>query len=286
MKLVSFELGGVASFGAVTEGGLVDLREALQRRYIDLKELLSSNALSEARQAIEGRIVDVRADRLDEVRWLPVVPNPGKIWCIGLNYAEHARETGHEVPQAPVVFLRSQDSQIGHDQAIVRPMESMQLDFEGEIAIIIGTTGRRVPERSAWDHIAGYACYQDASVRDWQRHSAQWTPGKNFWRTGGFGPWLLTRDEIPDDAEMTLVTRLNGQEVQRASTRQMIHGIAGQIAYLSTIAPLCPGDVIVTGTPGGIGARRDPPLFMQPGDVVEVEVDRIGILRNTIITDT
>lgn len=286
MKLASFEMSGVASFGAVTDDGIIDLREALHGRYADLKQLLTADALVEARHAVEGRAADVRTDRLHEVRWLPVIPNPGKIWCIGLNYAEHAIETEHEIPQAPVVFLRCHDSQVGHEQSLVRPTESTQLDFEGEIAVVIGATGRRIPERSAWNHIAGYACYQDASVRDWQRHSAQWTPGKNFWRTGGFGPWMVTRDDISDDAELTLVTRVNGEEVQRATTRQMIYGIAKQIAYLSTIAPLCPGDVIVTGTPGGIGARRVPPLFMRPGDVVEVEVDQIGTLRNAVIADT
>ena len=173
-------------------------------------------------------------------------------------------------------------AQVGHGGRIVRPPESIKLDYEGEIAVIIGKPGRRIAEADSWDHIAGYACYNDASVRDWQLHTSQWGPGKNFWCTGGFGPWMVTADEIPADTEMTLVTRLNGTEVQRATTRQLIHSIPRLIAYASTVAPLRAGDVIVTGTPGGVGAKRNPPLWMKAGDVVEVEVDRIGVLRNTV----
>jgi 2-keto-4-pentenoate hydratase/2-oxohepta-3-ene-1,7-dioic acid hydratase in catechol pathway len=282
MRLVSFERAGKSGFGAVVGDGVVDLGIALGGRYADLKALLEGDGLQAAKDAVAGRAAD---HALAELVLAPVIPNPGKIWCCGLNYAEHVRETQREVTEKPMFFMRIADSQVGHGQAIPRPPESIQLDFEGEIAVIIGRRGRRIAEADAWSHIAGYACYNDGSVRDWQRHTQQFGPGKNFWHTGGFGPWMVTADEIPAGAVMTLVTRLNGREMQRATTDMMIHGIARQIAYLSTVAPLQPGDVIVTGTPGGVGARRDPPVWMKPGDVVEVEVDRIGVLRNPVIEE-
>lgn len=279
MKLISYQHAGRARFGAVIDGRIVDLQAALGERYADLKSLLAADALPDARAALAARAGTLS---LSDVTLLPVIPNPAKIWCCGLNYGEHVRETNREVTEQPTFFLRVADSQVGDGQAIVRPKESSQLDYEAEIAVVIGRPGRRIREDEAWNHIAGYACYNDATVRDWQRHTSQWVPGKNFWRTGGFGPWLVTADEIGPGAGMTLVTRLNGQEMQRATTAQMIHGIARQIAYVSTIAPLDAGDVIVTGTPGGVGAKRTPPVWMKPGDIVEIEVDRIGVLRNTI----
>lgn len=282
MRLISFERNGRAGFGAVIDNGVVDLGAALGGRYADLHALLAADALGEARTALAGRASDFA---LASMVLLPVIPAPGKIWCCGLNYGEHVRETNREITEQPTFFLRVADSQVGHGQAIVRPRESVQLDYEAEIAVIIGKPGRRIAEADVWDHIAGYSCYNDGSVRDWQRHTSQWGPGKNFWRTGGFGPWMVTTDEIPARTVMTLVTRLNGQEMQRATTEMMIHSIERQIAYVSTIAPLQPGDVIVTGTPGGVGARRTPPVWMKPGDVVEIEVDRIGVLRNTIADD-
>lgn len=283
MKLISYEHAGRRRFGAVVDGRIVDLQAALGERFADLKSLLAADALPEAAAALVGRSGELA---LSDVTLLPVIPNPGKVWCCGLNYGEHVRETNREVTEQPTFFLRVADSQVGHGQAIVRPKESTQLDYEAEIAVVIGKPGRRIGEDEAWNHIAGYACYNDATVRDWQRHTSQWVPGKNFWRTGGFGPWLVTADEIAPQAVMTLVTRLNGQEMQRATTEQMLHGIARQIAYVSTIAPIEAGDVIVTGTPGGVGARRTPPVWMKPGDVVEIEVDRIGVLRNTIADET
>lgn len=282
MKLLSFERAGKPGFGAVVGNGIVDLGVALGNKYPDLKSLLAANALDEAARASAGRSADFS---LDEVTLLPVIPEPGKIWCCGLNYGEHVRQTNREVTEKPVFFLRFADSQVGHGQAILLPPESEQLDYEGEIAVIIGKPGRRIREEDAFEHIAGYACYNDATIRDWQRHTNQWIPGKNFYRTGGFGPWMVTADEIPPHTVMTLVTRLNGQEMQRATTDMMIHSIARQIAYASTVAPLNPGDVIVTGTPGGVGARRQPPVWMKPGDVVEIEVDRIGVLRNPVAAE-
>ncbi|MDP9995735.1 2-keto-4-pentenoate hydratase/2-oxohepta-3-ene-1,7-dioic acid hydratase in catechol pathway [Variovorax boronicumulans] len=279
MKFISYAHGGRESFGLVEGEGIIDLPRLLGNRYPDLKSLIAADALAQAREAARGRAADVA---LDAVTFLPVIPNPGKIWCAGLNYGEHVRETGREVPERPMYFLRVADSQVGHGQAILRPPESERLDFEGEIAVIIGREGRRIEEADAWTHIAGYACYNDASIRDWQLHTSQWGPGKNFFATGGFGPWMVSADEIEPDAEMTLVTRLNGTEVQRATTRMLIHSIPRLISYASTVAPLRAGDVIVTGTPGGVGAKRTPPLWMKDGDVVEVEVDRIGILRNRV----
>jgi 2-keto-4-pentenoate hydratase/2-oxohepta-3-ene-1,7-dioic acid hydratase in catechol pathway len=281
MRLVSFERGGQAGFGLVVGDGVVDLGKALGRRYADLKSLLAADALDQARECA-ARAPDFA---IAEATLLPVIPNPGKIWCVGLNYGDHVQETGRQVTEQPVFFLRVADSQVGHGQPIPRPRESTRLDYEGEIAVVIGKGGRRIAEADAWHHIAGYACYNDASVRDWQMHTSQWGPGKNFWRTGGFGPWLVTSDEIPAGTPLTLVTRLNGAEVQRATTEMMIHDIPRQIAYASTVSPLQPGDVIVTGTPGGVGAKRNPPLWMKAGDVVEVEVDRIGVLRNPIVDE-
>lgn len=282
MKLISYERHGSHGFGAITQGGIVDLGVALNNRYADLKALIAADAIKEAEQAVAGRKADFPED---SVTFLPVIPQPGKIWCCGLNYDEHVRETNREVTEMPTFFLRVADSQVGQGQAIPVPQESTQLDYEGEIAVIIGKPGRRIAEAAAFDHIAGYSCYNDATIRDWQHHTQQWGPGKNFWRTGGFGPWMVTADEIPAHTQLTLVTRLNGQEMQRATTDMMIHSIQRQIAYVSAIAPLQPGDVIVTGTPGGVGARRQPPVWMKPGDVVEVEIDKVGVLRNPIVSE-
>jgi 2-keto-4-pentenoate hydratase/2-oxohepta-3-ene-1,7-dioic acid hydratase in catechol pathway len=174
------------------------------------------------------------------------------------------------------------DSQVGHKQPIIRPKESTHMDYEAEIAVIIGKPGRRISQKNAWDHIAGYSCYNDGSVRDWQRHTIQWTAGKNFHRTGAFGPWMVTADEIPPNTKMTLSCRLNGQEMQKATTEQMIFKIPKIIEYVSTWTELLPGDVLVTGTPGGVGARRTPPVWMKPGDKVEIEIDKVGILENGI----
>lgn len=279
MKLVSFSTHQGPSFGVLRDDSIVDLGKRLEGRYPDLKSLIAADAFGEAAQAAQGAQGDYP---LSEVTLLPVIPNPEQIFCVGLNYVEHVKETNRETTEQPVIFLRLPASQVGHGRPMLRPPESQQFDYEGEIAVIIGRSGRRIAEADAWNHVAGYACYNDGSVRDWQRHTTQWGPGKNFYRTGAFGPWMVTSDEIEPNALMTLVTRLNGQEVQRATTQMLIHGIAKQIAYLSTFTPLAAGDVIVTGTPGGVGAKRNPPLFMKPGDVIEVEVDRIGVLSNPI----
>lgn len=279
MKLVSYQHNDRDSYGAVVGDRVVDLGRLYGTRAPDLKAFIVANLFADATM----KLTDAQAALpLNSVQLLPVIPNPGKIFCIGLNYGEHVQETGKAVTEKPVIFLRVAGSQLAHGDDIVRPRVSTQLDYEGEIAIVIGQGGRHIAEADAWSHIAGYSCYNDASVRDWQFHTSQWGPGKNFWKTGAFGPWLVTADEIAPDQRMTLITRLNGQELQRATTDLMVHSIPRQIAYLSTFVPLEAGDVIVTGTPGGVGNKRTPQLFMKPGDVCEVEVDAIGTLRNGI----
>lgn len=279
MKLISFLNQGIPSYGIVIGDEVLDLMPILGSQAADLKTLISNNLLEVAATAVKTHQPTLK---FSELALLPVIPNPNKIVCIGLNYGEHVRETGREITESPALFLRMNESQVAHGQDIVRPPESFKLDYEGEIAVVIGKGGRRISEADAWDHIAGYSCYNDGSIRDWQTNTSQWTAGKNFWRTGGFGPWMVTADEIKPNQSMTLVTRLNGQEMQRATTEMMIHSIPRQISYISTFIPLEAGDVIVTGTPGGIGNKRVPPVFMKPGDVVEIEVDAIGVLRNGI----
>ncbi|KWT72553.1 MULTISPECIES: fumarylacetoacetate hydrolase family protein [unclassified Variovorax] len=279
MKLISYRYQDQDSYGAVQGDRVIDLRAVFGSRAADLKSLIAADLLAEAAQAAARAKESLP---LTDVQRLPVIPNPGKIVCVGLNYGEHVRETGRTVTEQPTLFLRVAESQLAHGEDIVLPPESSKLDYEGEIAIVIGRGGRRIPEGEAWQHIAGYACYNDATLRDWQSATPQWTAGKNFFRTGGFGPWLVTRDEIADDQVMTLVTRLNGQEMQRTTTDKLIHSIPRQIAHISAFTPLAPGDVIVTGTPGGVGAKRTPPVWMKAGDVVEVEVDAIGVLRNGV----
>ena len=284
MKLISFEHNGQASFGAVVDGDrIVDLKPLLNGQASDLKSLIAQDLVAAAAVAVQNASSFLS---LQEVDLLPVIPNPGQIFCIGLNYGEHVRETGKQVTECPVIFMRVNESQVAHGKDIVRPPESHRLDYEGEIAIVIGKGGRRISEADAWDHIAGYACYNDGSVRDWQVATSQWGPGKNFWRTGGFGPWMVTADQIAPNQNMRLTTRLNGQVMQEATTDMMLHSIPRQIAYISTFIPLQPGDVIVTGTPGGVGNKREPQVFMKPGDVVEIEVDAVGVLRNGIADET
>ncbi|WP_434575464.1 fumarylacetoacetate hydrolase family protein [Pseudomonas sp. Z3-6] len=279
MKLLSFEVDGSQRFGAWVEGGVVDLTQRLGAELPDLLSVLQAHALPRVAEALKGAKPDFD---LENITFLPVIPSPPKIICIGVNYEEHRSEIGREPTLKPPVFGRFSNSQVAHLGVIPLPPESEKLDYEGEIAVIIGKAGRRIPADQVWDHVAGYAPYNDASVRDWQGHTHQWTPGKNFLRTGGFGPWMSTADEFGNDPELHLSTRLNGMEVQRATSRQMIFSIAELITYCSTFTQLEPGDVIVTGTPGGVGARRKPQLFMKHGDVVEVEIAEIGVLRNRI----
>jgi 2-keto-4-pentenoate hydratase/2-oxohepta-3-ene-1,7-dioic acid hydratase in catechol pathway len=282
MKLISFLNQGVASYGVVQGDDVLDLTPILGAQAPDLKTFIAKALFASATQALQTNKPNLK---LSQLQLLPVIPNPDKIFCVGLNYGEHVKETGREVTETPVIFLRLADSQVAHGQDILRPPESHRLDYEAEIAIIIGKGGRRIAEKDAWDHIAGYSCYNDGSVRDWQVATSQWIPGKNFYKTGGFGPWMVTSDEIAPGQVMRLQTVLNGQVLQDTTTDKMIHSIPRQIAYISTFIPLSPGDVIVTGTPGGVGNKRNPQIFMKPGDVCEIVVDAIGTLRNGIRDD-
>ena len=276
MKLCSFSKDGRASYGLVTEAGIVDLGKRLPEA--TLRDFLAAGDMGRA-----ARLVSEPVDyAFDEVDHAPVIPNPDKIICVGLNYHAHVQETGRTETTNPVLFARYAGSQIGHDAALIKPLESNEFDYEGELAVIIGKEGRRISEADALDHVAGYACYNDASVRDWQKHTHQFMPGKTFANTGPFGPWMVTANEIPDPAKLHLQTRLNGEVMQDTTTDLLITSIPQLISYCSTILPLLPGDVIVSGTPGGVGARRSPPVFMKDGDVCEIEISGIGILRNPV----
>ena len=277
MKLISYLYQDQPDWGMATDAGVLPMGSA---RYPSLLSALQAGKL-DAIAAEANAAVLPWAD----IKFLPVIPAPGKIFCVGHNYEEHRIETARDKTQYPLLFMRVAESQTAHGQAILLPPESTQLDYEGEIAIVIGKAGRRIREEDAWDHVAGYSAYNDGSIRDWQRHTMQFTAGKNFSGTGAFGPWLVTRGDIADGAELTLETRLNGEVVQRATTAAMIFPIPVLIHYISTFTTLLPGDVIVTGTPGGVGAKRNPPLWMKPGDRVEVEVSQVGVLSNSIERD-
>lgn len=217
-----------------------------------------------------------------EVRFLPPIPDADKILCIGLNYRGHLAETAAGLPEHPSIFVRFASSQVGHDQPIMLPTVSEQLDYEGELAVIIGRRAWRVREADAMSHVAGYSCFAENSVRDYQGHARQVTAGKNFLRSGAFGPWLTTADEIPDASALTLVTRLNGAVVQQESVSQLIFGVASLIAYISEFTELLPGDVISTGTPDGVGCFKSPPVWLRAGDVMEVDIPGVGLLRNVV----
>lgn len=280
MRLASYTYRGIASYGAVVGDGICDLGSRLGARFPDLRSLLAGDGLAEAaRVATKGDV------SLADIGWLPVIPNPDKILCVGLNYRAHIEEVGRRIEPHPAIFVRLAASQTGHRGPIVRPRASTQLDYEGELAVVIGRGGRHIPASRALDHVAGYSIYNDGSVRDWQRHTHQYTPGKNFVSTGGFGPWLVTADKIPDAARLELSTRLNGTRVQHSSVSDLLFGIEDIVSYLSAFTGLTAGDVVVTGTPSGVGAARKPPLWMKAGDVVEVEISGIGTLVNHVVDE-
>lgn len=283
MKLVSYLNSGKASFGVVKDDSIIDLRAHFGGRGIEsLRQLLAADVMSEvASIAASGK----PGTPIDEAELLPVIPDPDKIICVGMNYHDHVAEVGRTATEKPSLFARFAGSQVGHMRPMVKPRVSDQFDYEGELAVVIGKTGRHIDPSVAFDHVAGYSCYNEGSVRDWQRHTTQFISGKTFAGTGAFGPWLVTPDELGDPTKLTLQTRLNGERVQSTTTDKLITTIPELIAYCSTMLPLLPGDVIVTGTPGGVGLKRNPPLFMKQGDVVEVEISGIGILRNPIVAE-
>lgn len=277
MKLLSFVRNRRASWGAIAGGGIIDLGLRSEGRFPDLRSFIAAGL---PRDLLEDAVAPEFG--FDEVTLSPVIPNPDKIVMAAVNYLEDTTEPD-TLPAYPVLFLRLPSSQIAHGAALIQPRSSNKLDFEGELAVIIGEGGRHISRERAMSHVAGYAIYNDGSVRDWQKHSHQFTPGKNFTGTGAFGPWMVESADLPiPGAALSLVTRVNGVEKQRTDTSRMIFDIPYLISYISTFAPLVPGDVIVTGTCTGFGSTRKPPEFLVPGDVVEVEIEGIGVLSNTV----
>jgi 2-keto-4-pentenoate hydratase/2-oxohepta-3-ene-1,7-dioic acid hydratase in catechol pathway len=285
MKLATVDCGTGPMIAALDDSGeLIDLGEVDSRLPTDMRALLE---LGPGALADIGSRLAKTTRRLEpgSFRFLPVVPQPQAIWCAALNYRLHIEEGAWETPTRPPLFLRIPGSLCAHEEPIVKPFVSDRLDYEGELAVIIGQRARHVPESAAYDIIAGYSCFNDGSVRDWQRHTNQITNGKNFASTGGFGPFLTTKDEVPDIEAAELTTTLNGQVMQRVKINELIFGIPQLISYASTICDLLPGDVIATGTPGGVGGRQDPPRFLQDGDTVEVEVAGVGRLSNPVLAE-
>jgi 2-keto-4-pentenoate hydratase/2-oxohepta-3-ene-1,7-dioic acid hydratase in catechol pathway len=282
MKLVSFVAENGPGYGVVKDGGVIDLRRRFGDRLPRLRDLLSAGALPEAERVAREAAPDFP---LEGLQLAPVIPDPDKIICVGMNYRDHVAEVGRTVTEKPALFARFAGSQVGHLQPLVKPAVSDEFDYEGELAVVIGRQGRHIPVEHALEYVAGYSCYNEGSVRDWQRHTSQFLAGKSFAGTGAFGPWLVTADEIPDPSRLTLETRLNGKVVQHTTTDLMITSVPEQIAYISTMLSLLPGDVIVSGTPGGVGVKRSPQLFMRPGHVAEVDIRGIGVLRNPVIAE-
>jgi 2-keto-4-pentenoate hydratase/2-oxohepta-3-ene-1,7-dioic acid hydratase in catechol pathway len=280
MKLVSYRLKGKDSYGVVVDDGVVDLGKKLGKKAPTLRAALEAKLLPAIKKiAASARKTDAP---LNKIEFLPVIPNPDKVVCIGLNYATHIKETGRDMPAYPMLFSRYPNAQVGQNQPLIRPKASEKFDFEGELAVVIGRRCRHVSKDKALSVVAGYSCFNDGSIRDWQRHTAQYMPGKNFFKSGSFGPWLVTTDEIRDPSKLTVETRLNGQVMQHATTDDLVFDVKACIEYISAFTELYPGDVISTGTTGGVGAFRNPPVWMKPGDVIEVDITKIGVLRNTI----
>ena len=280
MKLASYLVDGRAAFGVVRDDGVITMGGSPGIRVASLKEALSQDLIPQ----IAAAAAKASPDRqLADITFLPVIPDPELIACAGINYRSHASETGRDIPKQPSMFIRRANTLVGHEGAMIRPKVSTHFDFEGELAVVIGRGGRHIPAERALDHVAGYTCFVDGSVRDYQKFSV--TSGKNFPGTGPLGPFLVTSDEIPDPTRLMLATRLNGIEMQRSGTDLLIYSIPQIIAFCSDFTELSPGDVIATGTPDGVGHRRNPPLWMKAGDVLEVEVTGIGTLRNHIVDE-
>ena len=282
MKFVSFTRNGSCGFGLVAGNGIVDLTGRLATGANSLKEAIALDLLGNAAGAFEDLAPELA---WSDFQFLPVIPDPGKIFCVGLNYETHREETKQAVVDYPTVFTRFGDSQVGHRRPMIKPKSTDRFDFEGEMAVIIGRGGRYIPEERALEHVAGYSCYNEGSVRDWQRHTSQFTPGKTFPGTGAFGPYLVTPDEVGDYEGMPIQTRLNGNVMQDAALSDLIFPLPKLICYISRFSPLSAGDVIVTGTPGGVGDRRNPPVYLEPGDTVEVEIGVLGTLINPVVEE-
>lgn len=275
MKLVSFDQAGRNAWGVVRGADVVVLTQV----WPDVTAALEAGAeqIAQAAQA-----VGMPCRTLAGLRLLPPVPAPRKILCVGLNYGRHVAEAGRELPAHPSMFARFADSFVGHEVPVWKPRLSDKFDYEGELAVVIGRAGRHIAARDALSHVAGYTCMAENSVRDFQKHNAQVTPGKNFERSGAIGPWLVTADEVGDPARLQVITRLNGTVMQQGDVSDLIFPIPELIAYISAFTPLSPGDVIATGTPEGVGSSRKPPRFLAVGDTLEVEIPGIGTLVNTV----
>ncbi len=279
MAFITFRAENRTSYGVVTDDGVFDLGLRLGTVLPDLKSFLTARGLGILGNIPKAAVTDYAAD---EFTYCPVIPNPAKILCVGLNYDEHRRETGRAETEHPAIFTRFSDTLVAHYSPILLPMNSCALDYEGELAVIIGKSGFRVHEDEALSLVAGYSVFNDATLRDWQRHTHQFTPGKNFPNTGAFGPTLISPEEAGQLEDKRIETRVNGATMQSAKLGDMIFSIPRIIAYLSGFTPLSPGDVIATGTPGGVGFKRDPPVFLRQGDRVDVTVEGIGTLINPI----
>ena len=278
---MSFLRLGSPGFGAVVDDGIIDLTAMLPGRPRCLRTAIAGGQLASAMEYVEGRAPELSSA---DVIFLPPITDPAKIFCVGLNYAKHQAETGRPDVDHPTIFTRFADSQVGHLQPMIKPDQSIRFDYEAELAVVIGQGGRFISEDDALSHVAGYACYNDGSIRDWQRHTSQFTPGKNFPGTGAFGPYLVTPDEVGDYRKLPIESRLNGEVMQKATLADLIFPIPRLLSYISEFTPLSSGDVIVTGTPGGVGDRREPPVYMRPGDVIEVDIGIVGTLVNPIVS--
>ncbi|QVN11193.1 MULTISPECIES: fumarylacetoacetate hydrolase family protein [unclassified Burkholderia] len=280
MKLVSYRRAGKAAFGAIKEEGIVDLASRMPA-LADLASLLADDAaLDEARRLVAAAAA---ADFPSaDVELEPVIPRPNKIICVGINYVAHAAEAGRTVGKYPVIFHRYAETLLPHGAPLIRPTISDNFDFEAELAVVIGRGGSHIAPEDAMSHVAGYTCFNDASVRDWQFHTHQYGMGKNFRGTGALGPWLVTADEIPDYRELSVHGLLNGEQMQIGKLSELAFDIPALIAYVSQALDWQPGDILATGTPSGIGFKRQPPVFLKPGDTFDVVIPGIGTLSNPV----
>jgi 2-keto-4-pentenoate hydratase/2-oxohepta-3-ene-1,7-dioic acid hydratase in catechol pathway len=284
-RIATFAVDGAARYGAVTDRGIVDLSARWGKEFPTLREVIAAGALTRLAEDSERHDVDYA---LESITWLPPIPAPEKIICIGVNYPDRNAEykDGQDAPKYPSLFMRTPRSFVGHRTPLVRPKASAQLDYEGELVLVIGKAGRNIAESNALDHIAAVTLCNEGTIRDWVRHAKfNVTQGKNFDSTGSLGPWLVPYTDESEIADVRLTTRVNGEMRQDDRTSRLIFGFRYLIRYLSTFTTLVPGDVIVTGTPTGAGARFDPPRYLKPGDVVEVEAENIGVLRNGVIDE-
>ena len=280
MKIASFETDERSTFGVIVDDTLREVSDSFRARYPDLRSVIAAAALDELGNDVGG--VEYA---IEDVRFAPCIPNPDKVICVGVNFRPHIEEMGHELPQYPVVFVRFAGSQTGHGCPVIRPAASEQFDYEGELAVVIGKRARHVSRESALDYVAGYCCFMDGSVRDWQYQGMQFTPGKNFDKSGSMGPCLVTADEIPDPSILQLTTRVNGKVRQEGRMSDLVFDVPALLEYCSTFTELLPGDIIATGTPGGVGAAARPPRWLKAGDRVEVEIPGVGLLANPVMDE-